>query len=254
MFEPTTLPVMNNLTITDTRVTQKMDLVVPCCNPPEGWVLQMASDYHQLCQLMPDTVIRLILVNDGSVRNVTPLHLQQLRAHIPDVRIIDHPVNRGKGYAVRLGVAVADAPYLVCTDFDFPFGVEAVKLAYEQLLRGSDIVAGTRGDQYVKLLPPTRKIITRVNRLMNRYLLQLPVADAQAGLKAFNSRGRCEFLSTNINGFLYDSEFVSRAGRNKTLNIRTIPIVCRPDIRFSEFKSTTLVREFFNFMGILIKR
>jgi hypothetical protein len=254
MFEPTTLPVMNNLAIADIRVTKKLDLVVPCCNPPEDWVMQIATDYGQLQELIPDTEIRLILVNDGSERNVTPLQLQQLQACIPAVRIIDHPVNRGKGYAVRLGVAVADAPYLVCTDFDFPFGVEAVKLAYEQLLCGSDVVAGIRGDQYVKLLPPARKIITRISRLMNRYLLQLPVDDAQAGLKAFNSRGRCEFLSTHVNGFLYDSEFVRRACRNKTLNVRTIPIVCRPGIRFSEFRSATLVREFFNFMGILIKR
>ncbi len=35
MFEPTTLPSMNNLAIADIRVTKKLDLVVPCCNPPE---------------------------------------------------------------------------------------------------------------------------------------------------------------------------------------------------------------------------
>ena len=57
MFEPTTLSVMNNLTIADTRATQKLDLVVPCCNPPEDWVMQMATDYRHLQELMPDTEI-----------------------------------------------------------------------------------------------------------------------------------------------------------------------------------------------------
>lgn len=253
MLELSKLPLKTNLTITDNKVTPKLDLIIPCCNPPEGWVGQMAADFRELQALLPGTDIRLILVNDGSVRNMHSGMLQELTNRIPGIRIIDHPVNRGKGYACRLGVAVSDAPYLVCTDYDFPFGVEAVKRAFDKLLDGVDVVAGSRGHQYVALLPPTRKMITRVNRLMNRYLLQLPVADAQAGLKAFNSRGKMEFLSTRIDGFLYDSEFVKRAGRNKTLSIQSIPISCRPDIRFSDFRSTVLLREFVNFMGLLVK-
>ncbi|WP_423736119.1 glycosyltransferase [Chitinophaga caseinilytica] len=254
MLELTRLPSHLNLTIAGNTVTSKFDLIIPCCNPPEGWVGQMTKDFRELQGLMPGTEIRLILVNDGSVRNMHTTLLQELALRIPGVRIIDHPVNRGKGYACRLGVAVSDASYIVCTDYDFPFGVDAVKRAFEQLLEGADVVAGARGNQYVAMLPPARKMITRVNRLMNRWLLHLPVSDAQAGLKAFNSRGRMEFLSTRIDGFLYDSEFVKRAGRNKTLNIRSIPISCRPDIQFSDFRSTVLLREFVNFMGLLVKR
>lgn len=251
--EPATFPVsINDLTIHNNRGTHHLDLVIPCCNPPEAWVVQMVTDYWELQDMMPETGIQLILVNDGSVRNVTNAHFRQLQESIPGIRIINHPVNRGKGYAVRLGVAVATGDYQVCTDFDFPFGVKAVKQAFEQLLHGSDVVAGIRGAQYVKLLPRKRKVITMVNRLMNRYLLHLPVADAQAGLKGFNSKGRREFLSTRINGFLYDSEFVHRAGRNKSLKIRTIPIICRPGICFSEFKPKVLLREFINFIGIFI--
>lgn len=251
--EPTPFPVsINNLTIQHNRETHYLDLVIPCCNPPEGWVAQMITDYWELQDMMPETGIQLILVNDGSERNVTHAHLRQLAEGIPGARIINHPVNRGKGYAVRLGVAIANGDYQVCTDFDFPFGVKAVKQAFEQLLLGSDVVAGIRGEQYVKLLPRKRKMITTVNRFMNRYLLHLPVADAQAGLKGFNSKGRREFLATRINGFLYDSEFVHRAGKNKSLKICTIPIVCRPGICFSEFRSKVLMREFVNFMAILI--
>lgn len=251
--EPTTFPVhFNNLTIRNNRVTHHLDLVIPCCNPPEGWVAQMVTDYWELQDMMPETHIQLILVNDGSVRNVTNAHLRQLEESIPGVRIVNHPVNRGKGYAVRLGVAIATGDYQVCTDFDFPFGVKAVKQTFEQLLMGCDVVAGIRGEQYVKLLPRKRKVITKVNRMMNRYLLHLPVDDAQAGLKGFNNKGRREFLATRINGFLYDSEFVHRAGKNKSLKIRTIPIICRPGIRFSEFRSKVLLREFVNFIAILI--
>ncbi len=244
----------NNLSIYSEKVEDSLDLVIPCCNPPEGWVEQMISDFWELQELMPETGIQLILVNDGSTRNMTQAHFHQLEEGIPGVRIINHPVNRGKGYAVRLGVAVANGDFQVCTDYDFPFGVEAVKQAFEQLRDGADVVAGIRGDHYVQLLPPKRKILTRISRMMNRYLLRLRVDDAQAGLKAFNSKGRREFLATRINGFLYDSEFVRRAGKNKSIEINTIQITCRPDIRFSEFRSKVLLREMFNFIGILIAR
>ena len=230
----------------------RFDLILPCCNPPGAWTYQLIEDFHLLQHLLPDTFIQLILVNDGSVRNFTTTQIQELKDAIPDIRIINHPVNRGKGYALRLGVAMAENPYQVCSDYDMPFGVEAICRAYHQLLRGSDVVAGVRGRQYTNLLPIQRRFITRINRLLNRYVLRLPVSDAQAGLKAFNGNGRREFLSTRINGFLYDSEFVRRSGKNRQLAIDKISIRCRKDIRFSDFKLKTLFKECFNFVTILL--
>lgn len=233
-------------------VHNRFDLILPCCNPPGAWTQQLIEDFHLLQQQLPDTFIQLILVNDGSVRNFTATQIQELKDAIPDIRIINHPVNRGKGYALRLGVAMAESPYQVCSDYDMPFGVEAICRAYHQLLLGSDVVAGVRGRQYTNLLPIQRRFITRINRLLNRYVLRLPVDDAQAGLKAFNGNGRREFLSTRINGFLYDSEFVHRSGKNRQLAIAKISIRCRKDIRFSDFKLKTLFLESFNFVTILL--
>lgn len=234
------------------NVHNRFDLILPCCNPPGAWTQQLIEDFHLLQQQLPDTFIQLILVNDGSVRNFTATQVQELKDAIPDIRIINHPVNRGKGYALRLGVAMAESPYQICSDYDMPFGVEAISRAYHQLLRGSDVVAGVRGRQYTNLLPVQRRFITHINRLLNRYVLRLPVDDAQAGLKAFNGNGRKEFLSTRINGFLYDSEFVHRSGKNRQLAIAKISIRCRKDIRFSDFKLKTLFLECFNFVTILL--
>ncbi|RAJ05077.1 glycosyltransferase involved in cell wall biosynthesis [Chitinophaga skermanii] len=250
---PTTVPVFHNDTSSIPTTVKAMDLIVPCCNPPLRWVEQLVADYEAVQELMPDVRIQLIVVNDGSEKNFSISHRSQLKNAIPHVRIIHHPVNRGKGYAMRMGVAIAENEYQVCTDTDFPFGVNAIKEAFEQLQAGYDVVAGERGNQYVELLPSKRKWITRINRRMNQHVLRLKVQDAQAGLKAFNASGRKVFLSTRVEGFLYDSEFVHKAGKTKDLRIKSIPIKCRPGIHFSEFKSKTLWRELFNFIGILFR-
>ena len=49
--------------------------------------------------------IELIIVNDGSSKNVSVEHLKFLKSEIPAVKIISYEQNRGKGFALRKGVA-----------------------------------------------------------------------------------------------------------------------------------------------------
>lgn len=240
-----------NPALLSTQANTGFDLVLPCYNPPPNWVEQLTADFYQLRSLLPDTSVQLIVVIDGPAQHVTPAMLELLHYNIPGVKVINHPVNRGKGYALRLGVAVSASPYQVCTDIDFPFGAAAIAEAVDLLRHGADVVAGVRGPGYAKLLPQKRKLISGVNRLLNRRLLRLKVIDAQAGLKAFNGKGRAAFLTTRVNGFLFDSEFMRVAGKNRTMVISTVRIHCRQGIRFSEFRSKVLLREAMNFLGIL---
>lgn len=245
-IKPTT-----TLRVPGRRTTAGFDLVLPCYNPPAQWVSQLTNDFFQLRTLLPHVSIQLILVIDGPALHVTDENLQLLQFNIPGVKVINHPVNRGKGYALRLGVAIGTSPCQVCTDIDFPFGASAIADAYDQLQHGADVVAGVRSPSYSRLLPKKRRIISNINRLLNRHLLNLKVIDAQAGLKAFNKKGREAFLATHVNGFLFDSEFVHRAGKKGTMVISTVRIHCKQGIRFSEFKSKVLWRELMNFFAIL---
>ncbi len=227
------------------------DLVLPCYNPPQYWADQLRADFYQLRAILPGVPVQLILVIDGPAKHVTPDALHSLQHNIPGIRIIRHPVNRGKGYALRLGVAVGASPFQVCTDVDFPFGSAAIAEAFDLLQHGADVVAGVRSPAYAKLLPRQRRLISSINRMLNRRLLRLKVVDAQAGLKAFNGKGREAFLSTSVNGFLFDSEFVYRAGKNRSMVISTVRIHCRQGIRLPAFRTKVLWREFRNFLGIL---
>lgn len=231
--------------------TTGLDLVLPCCNPPEGWEKLLIAQYYELKALMGPVPVQLILVDDGSVRQVGALQLARLETAIPGIIIISYRQNRGKGHAVREGVKRARYGYQVCTDLDFPFGAGAVKAAFDRLQQGADVVAGERGQAYLQLLPHGRRMITRANRLMNRLVLQLKVCDAQAGLKGFNRKGREVLLATRIDGFLYDSEFIYKAGKKGQLYIDALSINCRPGICFSSFKTKLLIRELKNYLRII---
>ncbi|MET7000547.1 glycosyltransferase family 2 protein [Chitinophaga defluvii] len=231
--------------------TAGLDLILPCWNPSDNWVNMLAQHYQEVQQLMEHVPIQLIVVNDGSTQNFTAAQIFQLETVIPGIIVVNYAANRGKGYAVREGVKMARYDLQVYTDLDFPFGVEAVKHAYDKLLSGADVVAGERGAAYLDRLPRKRRIITRISRMMNQYVLQLKVADAQAGLKGFNKYGKAVLLSTKIDGFLYDSEFMYRAGKSRQLRIAPVTVHCRAGIRFSSFKIKLLLKEFRNYLRII---
>ncbi|WP_185937244.1 glycosyltransferase [Chitinophaga polysaccharea] len=232
-------------------LTPGLDLILPCWNPAGPWVESLIRHYHEITTLMGDTPVQLILVNDGSVKNFTPQHITWLEVAIPGIIIVSYTRNRGKGFAVREGVKRSQHAFQVYTDLDFPFGVNAVKEAYDGLLRGMDVVAGERGEAYLHKLPHKRRIITRISRLLNRRVLNLKVEDAQAGLKGFNVYGRNILLSTRIDGFLYDSEFLYQAGKRSHLKIGAVAVSCRPGIQFSSFRTKLLMKEVMNYCRII---
>src|SRR5688572_16181489 len=66
-------------------------------------------------QLTPD--YEVIVVNDGSTDS-TPQILDELSRIYPQVRVVNHPVNRGYGGALRTGFASASKDIIFYTDGD----------------------------------------------------------------------------------------------------------------------------------------
>ncbi|WP_440134036.1 glycosyltransferase [Chitinophaga sancti] len=232
-------------------LTTGIDLILPCYNPPENWVNNLLQHYEEMMSILGSVPVQLILVNDGSTRNFGEEEVNHLKSLIPDIIIVSYSQNRGKGYAVREGSKKGRSDFQVYTDLDFPFGVGIVKKVYEQLLQGADVVAGERGAAYLELLPAKRKMITRLSRYINRSLLRLKINDAQAGLKGFNRKGRRVLLATHVDGFLYDSEFIYKAGRDPMITMKSLDISCRPGISFSSFGIKPLLKELQNYFSIL---
>jgi glycosyltransferase involved in cell wall biosynthesis len=235
---------------------ERVDLVLPCYNPPVGWAKNLVTAVGRLQQLVPDVAWRVLVVNDGSPRGVSEADVALLREHLPAFEYLAYAANQGKGYALRHGVGQATAPIVLFTDIDFPYE-EASMAAVLAVLRngGTDVATGARDQAYYASVPRRRVLISKLLRRATRYLLGLAVSDTQAGLKGFNGRGRDMFLQTTIDRYLFDLEFVFLASRKAAgLRVQQVPVRLKPGVVFSEMNTQILVTEARSFLRILANR
>ncbi|MDO4692601.1 MAG: glycosyltransferase [Porphyromonadaceae bacterium] len=222
----------------------RLDLILPAYNPREGWEQYALERIDELRRLRPRWEIHLYIAPDASKVG----HNQAVRQALSEgaqgqITYIDYARNRGKGYALRSAVAQTKASYMLYTDWDFPFSTESYLQVLDALEAGADVVLPTRErSEYMQKLSPMRKFLSGGSRLINRLLLNLPANDTQGGLKAFGALGRKAFLSTRIDRFLFDTEFIALATRRR-LNIAITRCHVRPEIVLSSMSFATLRSE-----------
>ncbi|MBS1645895.1 MAG: glycosyltransferase family 2 protein [Bacteroidetes bacterium] len=228
-----------------------IELVQPMYNPPFNWVSTYIKQHQELQQLFGDKKIKTRLINDGSTQNVDETHIKQLQETIKDIEFISYPKNKGKGFALRTGVKHAEGAHVLYTDYDFPYDMEGLKKAYEQLLQGYDIVIGIRGADYYQRLSFFRTIISKGFNFFTTRILKIPYPDTQSGLKAFSVEGKKQLLQTRIHRFLFDTELIYHAHRTKETRITTIPLSLSKHACFTKISVKVLLQELNNLVSLL---
>lgn len=232
----------------------RFQIVVPCYNPPEGWEQALADHFAAFAAAISDLsdATGLIVVNDGSVRGVTSAHVERLRAFVPGVQVVSYEKNRGKGYALRQGVAASDADLVLVTDIDFPYTVASMRRVAETLQAHGGIAAGNRDTEYYAHVPAFRRHLSQGLRWLLRNVLRQPIDDSQCGLKGFDHAGKAVFLETTIDRFLFDLEFLMLA--NGRVPVQAVPVELRPDVVFSSVGWKILLAEGGNFLKLFLKQ
>lgn len=231
-----------------------IDVILPCYNPGPEWIEIIAENLGKLRDSYPGRRLHLIVSNDGSERNVTPETVERLLSTISDSEFIDYPVNCGKGATLRRAVRQSSAPLILYTDIDFPYETLCTRKIIEKLDEGFDVVMAIRNSSYRDELSPVRHFLSCSSRQLNRRILGMKYSDAQGGLKGFNRRGREIFLSTRIERFLFDTEFIRNASRDKTIKIAQTEANLRAGIHMPPMGLKTMRREFTNFLRLLFQR
>ena len=225
-----------------------LSVVVPCYNPPPGWQENILSNYLFITGYAAHT--ELIIVNDGSFKNFEVEVSSQFFAPYKNIKIISYDKNQGKGFALRTGVAAAAGQLIIYTDVDFPYTKESLRYVYNTLSNEQvDVVAGKRSDEYYTHLPPSRVRISLFLKFLIRSFLRIPIDDTQCGLKGFNQAGKKVFLSTSINRFLFDLEFIFLSAR-KNLSIKPVNVELREGFELSTMPWKILLQESGNFAKI----
>lgn len=168
--------------------------------------------------------VEIIVVDDGS-RDDTAEIVRRFMLCAPELRLLQNPGNRGKGYSVRNGMLNARGDILLFSDTDFSSPIyESIKLigAIEQ---GADVAFGSRwllAETQTQRQSVLRQFVGRAYNLLLRLVLGLPYKDTQCGFKAFTRKAaEVIFTRQQIEGWGFDPEllFIARKFGLKTTEV-----------------------------------
>jgi len=161
----------------------------------------------------------LIVVNDGS-KDETPEIVKSYLPKHPNLRLLENPGNRGKGYAVRHGMLEGRGDVLLLTDTDLSAPIYEAKKLFAAIEGGECGVAiGSRWqlpNLQVRRQPLYRQITGRIFNGLNRVILGLKLHDTQCGFKAFSrTAAQSIFPATKIDRWGWDPEVLYLANKLK---------------------------------------
>ena len=166
----------------------------------------------------------IIVVNDGS-RDRTPDLVREYATHHPNLRLVENPGNRGKGYSVRNGMLNATGEILLFSDADLSAPIEEAPKLLAGIQSGADVVIGSRWlrpELQTHRQSLLRQLYGRVFNLILRVLLGLNFKDTQCGFKAFTrSAAQKIFPQQKIERWGFDPEllYLARKSHLKVVEI-----------------------------------
>ena len=177
---------------------KSLHLIIPCYNPTsEDWHENIVAQYRRFCQAIPEIKVSLVVVNDGASKGIDETHFIYFKHQLSDIQIVTYKKNRGKGFALRQGIAQAQSDYYLFTDIDFPYELESMVAVTRALVEKNGIAAGFRNQNYYQKVPLFRKVLSKAFRFFISFI-GIPVQDTQCGLKGFDNLGKAIFLKTTI--------------------------------------------------------
>ncbi len=204
--------------------TPRYSIVIPAYNESERISngLDRVLDYVRQQQWAAEVIV----VNDGS-RDDTAELVRRYAAQHPEVRLVENPGNRGKGYSVRNGMRAASGEMLLFTDADLSAPIEEAGKLFAALGDGADVAIGSRwmdSALQTERQPLFRQLAGRIFNLLLRMILGLRYKDTQCGFKAFTRRAAdLIFPRQRIERWGFDPEILFIAGK-KGLRVREVPV------------------------------
>jgi dolichyl-phosphate beta-glucosyltransferase len=165
----------------------------------------------------------VIVADDGSTdgtREVPELHR-------PGVRLVTGDRNRGKGHALRIGVAESRGRRVLVTDADLAAPIEELERLDKALSEGNAAAIGSRsvpGADIANRQHRVRELMGRAGNVLIRAVAVPGIRDTQCGFKLFEGdRAREAFGAARLDGWGIDVEVLHhfhRAG----LPVAEVPV------------------------------
>jgi len=148
----------------------------------------------------------ILVINDGSTDKTRAI-VEKLSKKYKQVRLINHPQNRGYGAALKTGLFSCQYPLICYTDSDGQFDFREID-KFLARIKTSDLVIGyriSRSDRFY------RRLLAKILWLVNLILFGLNVKDVDCGFKLFKKRVVDKIGNLKTESAITETEFMVRA-------------------------------------------
>jgi len=161
-----------------------LSVIVPTFKPKHNLVEDIAHIEKVLSQTRYEWEV--IVVFDGFDGDISFKKAKQ-KLSGAKVKVIGYPTNRGKGYAVRFGMARARGNIIGFIDSGMDINPNGISMLLEhmQWYRADALIGSKYHPASQVTASATRKLLSNSARLLVRILFGLKVRDTQAGIKFF---------------------------------------------------------------------
>src|SRR5580658_3211293 len=211
--------------------TVRFAVVIPAYRPEQALLDLIAA-------LSEKSVPAIVLVDDGS----GPDYREVFRRaeEFPNVRLVRHAVNLGKGAALKTGINCALCAFpklqgVVTADADGQHHPEDIVQVADRLVAEPDrVILGTR--TFGAGVPLRSRVGNVVTRAVMRALVGQHVSDTQTGLRGIPARLLPRLLRLEANGYDFELDMLI-AVRQQAIPIGQVPIrtIYEPGNRTSHF-------------------
>jgi glycosyltransferase involved in cell wall biosynthesis len=171
--------------------------------------------------------VEVLVVNDGSRDDTAEVVRAYGQAH-SQVRLIENPGNRGKGFSVRNGMLHARGDICLFSDADLSSPITEAPKLFDAITQGADIAIGSRwlrSELQTERQPLYRQAFGRIFNLLLRVILGLRFKDTQCGFKAFRGEAAQRiFPLQRIERWGFDPEILFLAQR-MGLRVAEVPVL-----------------------------
>jgi len=192
----------------------------------------------------------ILFVDDGSPDDTAAI-ARSLEPEIPALKVLTYPTNRGKGHALRYGIAHSQGMNVLFADAGLcvPYDIATIGLTMLNL-RMCDIAHGSRRmrGSIRRKQPLYRRIGSKGFSWLIHTMMGVPgyISDTQCGFKLYRGNvARSLYASAFTDGFMFDIEIILRA-LAENYRILEFPVLWSndADTRFSPTKgSLKLLKE-----------
>jgi glycosyltransferase involved in cell wall biosynthesis len=171
--------------------------------------------------------VEVIVVDDGST-DATAAIVQNFAERWCQLKLIQNPGNRGKGYSVKNGALQARGEIILFTDADLSAPVDEMTKLINPIREGKcEVCFGSRAIDRSLIgthQPRFRELSGRLYNLFVQIVTGLPFKDTQCGFKSFRREAIIPALQRlTIADFGFDPELLYIANK-RGLRLKEVPV------------------------------